>query len=242
MVRGRSMVSLAAGLCWQSQSDSVALGFSNDGLHLVNSVGVVLELGHVEASSLDLVLALHLGDLDGLGDAHLLGGRVGKRAGDLERSLDKRNLVSLGLVLLMTHLVFSLAISMVSISVSSWSTSSDLHGLRLLLVGDLGGGAGGGHILLLIHVGADLSVNSGGGLLADGEHSVEAVVIINDLLDSQGDWGDLVSEGGDTDLGVDRGVGVSAVELGSIGGGVTIPGVSGGSCEGDCKQDKSLKT
>ena len=243
MVRLRSVVGLAAGLGWQRESDLVTLGLSNDGLHLVNSVAGVLELGNVEASPLNLVLALDLSDLNGLGHTHLLGGGVGEGAGHLKGSLDKRNLVGLGLVLLMAHLVFSLAISMVSITISSWSTGSDLHGLRLLLIGDLGGGAGGGHILLLIDIGADLSVDSGGGLLADSEDSVKAVVIVNYLLDSQSDWSHLVSEGGDTDLSVDRGVGVSAVELWGIpiGGGVAIAGVSGGSCHGHCEQDQDLK-
>ena len=204
VVRGRSMVSLAAGLCWQSQSDSVALGFSNDGLHLVNSVGVVLELGHVEASSLDLVLALHLGDLDGLGDADLLWGRVGEGASNLKRVSHKWDLVSLGLVFLMANLVFSAITSMMSITaISSRSTSCNLHGLRLVLIGDLGGGAGSGDIFLLVNIGTDLSVNGDGSFLTDGQNSVEAVVVVNNLLDSQGDWSHLISEGWDTDLSID---------------------------------------
>ena len=239
MVRLRSMVGLAAGLGWQRQSDLVTLGLSNDGLHLVNSVAGILELGNIEASPLNLVLTLDLSDLNGLGDTDFLGGRVGKGAGDLKRSLDQRDLVGLGLVFLMAHLVFSLTISMVSISITSWSTGSDLHGLRLLLIGDLGGGAGGGHILLLIDIGADLSVHSGGGLLTDGEDSVEAVVIVNHLLDSQSDWSHLVGEGRDTDLSVDRGVGVSAVELRGICC-MSIASVSRGSSN-QSSQNKKLK-
>merc|ERR1712123_470816 len=73
----------------------------------------------------NLVLALNLSDLNSLGDADLLGGRVGEHAGDLKRGSDKGNLVGLSLVFLTAHLVFSLAISLlVAISVSSSSTSS----------------------------------------------------------------------------------------------------------------------
>merc|ERR1712111_63748 len=157
---------------------------------------------------LDLVLALDLCDLDGLGDTDFLGGGVRERARDLKRVGDQRDLVSLGLVFLTADLVFSLSISLVAISVSSSSASSDLHGLGLVLVGDLGGGAGGGHVLLLVHVGADLPVHDSGGLLAHSQHTVKAVVTVDHLLDGQLDGGDLVGEGGDADLSVNGGDGV----------------------------------
>merc|ERR1712110_1251951 len=89
-------------------------------------------------------------NLNGLGDTDLLGSWVGQRAGDLQGGGDKRNLVSLGLVLLTADLVFSLAISMVAVAITSSSTGSHLHGLGPVLVGDLGGGAGWGDGLLLI--------------------------------------------------------------------------------------------
>jgi len=197
------MVSLGAGLGGEGQGELLAAGLSDDGLDLVNNILSINKLGNVETSVLNLVLALDFSDLDGLGDTDLLRGRVGEGARDLKRIGHKWDLVSLGLVFLMAHLVFSLTISLMSISISSRSTSCDFHGLRLVLISDLGGGAWSGDIFLLVNIGTDLSVNSDGSLLADGQNSVKAVVIVNNLLDSQGDWGHLISEGWDTDLSVD---------------------------------------
>merc|ERR1719500_1436757 len=85
-------------------------GFTNDDLLLVNSVGSINKLGNIEALILNLVLALNLRNLNSLGDTDLLGGRVGEHAGDLKGGSDKGDLVSLSLVFLTAHLVFSLAI------------------------------------------------------------------------------------------------------------------------------------
>ena len=202
MVGGGGVVSLAAGLGGKGEGDLVTAGLSNDGLDLVNCVGAVSELGHIEASLLNLVLALDLSDLDGLGDTHLLGGGVGEGAGELQGGGDQGDLVGLGLVFLLAHLVLS-TIAVVLVSIASSATGGHLHGLRLLLIGDLGGGAGGSHGDSLVLVGADLPVHGDGGLLAHCQHSVEAVVLILDNLDGELYGGDLVSEGGDTDLGVD---------------------------------------
>ena len=213
----------------------VTLWLSDDGLHLVDGVGGINKLGDIEADVLDLVLTLDLCDLNGLGHTDFLGSWVRKRAGDLQGGGDQRDLVSLGLVLLTADLVFSLSVSVVSVAVPGSSTGSHLHGLGLVLVGHLGGGAGGGDGLLLVHVGADLSLHDGGGLLAHCQHTVEAVVVVDHLLDGQGDGGHLVSEGGDADLSVDGVVGVPAVELRGVavpvGRGVEV-GRDGG-CEGD---------
>merc|ERR1719225_691910 len=151
---------------------------------------------------LNLVLALDLSDLDGLGDTHLLGGGVGEGAGELQGDGDQGDLVGLGLVFLLAHLVLS-TIAVVLVSIASSATGGHLHGLRLLLIGDLGGGAGWSHGDSLVLVGADLPVHGDGGLLAHCQHSVEAVVLILDNLDCELHGGDLVSEGWDTDLGVD---------------------------------------
>merc|ERR1711935_92200 len=122
-----------------------------------------------------------------------------------------------------------------SISRSFNITGSHLHGLRLLVIGDLCGGAGGGDILPLIHIGTDLSFNNSGSLLTDGEDTVEAVVIVHNLLDCKSDRGHLLSKGRDTDLGIDGGVGVSAGVLGGIGWGsmVSSSSFSGGRDIGD---------
>merc|ERR1712227_758895 len=121
MVVGGGVVGLAARLGGEAQGDLLTAGLSDDGL--------------------GLVLADDLCDLNGLGDADFLGGGVGEAAGDLQGVGDQRDLVGLGLVLLTADLVFSLSVSMVAVSVSCGSTSSDLHGLGLVLEGDLGGGA-----------------------------------------------------------------------------------------------------
>ena len=204
VVWGWGMVSLGASLGWESQCELFAAWLSDDGLNLVNNVLSINKLGNVETSVLNLVLALDFSDLNGLGDTDLLWGRVGEGASDLKRVSHKWDLVSLGLVFLMAHLMFSAITSMMSITaISSRSTSCNLHGLRLVLIGDLGGSAWSGDIFLLVNIGTDLSVNGDGSLLTDGQNSVEAVVIVNNLLDSQGDGGHLISEGWDTDLSVD---------------------------------------
>merc|ERR1712087_458878 len=208
------VVLLPAGLGVEGEGDLLAAGFSDDDLLLVNGVGCVDELGNVEALVLDLVLTLDLSDGDVLGDADLLGGRVGKAALDSEGGSDKGDLVGLGLVLLVAHLVLTVVgVSSVSVGRGLDSTGSHLHGLGLLVVGDLGGLAVGDDILPLVDVGANLPLDNSVGLLADGEDTVEAVVVVNNLLPRQGDRGHLLGKGGHAHLGVDGGVGVPAVEL-----------------------------
>jgi len=104
---GRGMVGLGASLGWQGKGDLFTAGFSNDDFLLFNSVGSISKFSNIEALVLNLILTLDLGDLNGLGDTDLLGGRVGKAAGDLQRGSNKGNLVGLGLVFLTTDLVFS---------------------------------------------------------------------------------------------------------------------------------------
>merc|ERR1719220_1554774 len=93
-------------------------------------------------------------------------------------------------------------------------------GLVLLVVGDLGGLAVSDDVLPLVDVGADLPLDNSVGLLADGEDTVEAVVVVNNLLHRQGDRGHLLGKGGNAHLGIDGGVGVPAKELRSMVGGV----------------------
>ena len=50
----------------------------------------------------------------------------------------------------------------------------------------------------------------------DGEDTVEAVVVVNNLLDRQGDRGHLLGKGGHADLSVNRCVGVPAQKLRSL--------------------------
>ena len=195
-------------MCGEGKSDLFTAWFTNDDLLLVNSVGSISKLGNIEALVLNLVLALNLGDLNSLGDTDLLGGRVGKHAGLLKRGSDKGDLVSLSLVFLTAYLVFSLVMSL--------STISHLHSFRLLVISNLGGGARGNNLLLFIHIGTDLSLNGGGCFLTDSKDTVKAVVIVHNLLDCKSDWGHLLSEGRHADLGIDRGVSVPAVKLRGI--------------------------
>jgi len=194
---------LCAGLSGEGKGDLLTAWLSNYNLLLFNSVGGISKLGHIEALVLNLILTLYLSDLNSLGDTDLLGGRVGQLAGNLKRSSDKGDLVSLGLVLLTADLMFSLAISIsLRLTISRSSTGSNFHGLRLLVKCNLGGGAGGNHILSFILIGADLPVNNGGGLFTDGEDTVEAVVIVNNLLDCKSDRGHLLSKGRDADFSI----------------------------------------
>merc|ERR1719400_3033492 len=133
----RGVVSLTAGLGGEAESDLLTAGLSDDGLNLFHGVGGVNKLGNVEAGVLDLVLALDFCDLNGLGDTDFLGSWVRKRAGDLKGVGDQRNLVSLGLVFLTADLVFSLAVALMTVAISSSSTGRHLHGLGLVLVGHL---------------------------------------------------------------------------------------------------------
>merc|ERR1719220_1945742 len=222
------VVLLPAGLGVKGEGDLLAAGLSDDDLLLVNGVGGVDELGNVEALVLNLVLALDLSDGDVLGDAHLLGGRVGKTALDGKGSSDKGDLVGLGLVLLVAHLVFAMVgVGSITVGRGLDSTGSDLHGLGLLVVGDLGGLAVSDDVLPLVDVGADLPLDNGVGLLADGEDTVEAVVVVDHLLHRQGDRGHLLGKGGNAHLGVDGCVGVTAQKLGSVVDGVSNGVVSG---------------
>merc|ERR1719483_424117 len=212
----RSM-GLAACLGWEGEGDLFTAWFSNDHLLLINSVGSINKLGNIEALVLNLVLTLNLGDLNSLGHTDLLRDRVGKHAGDINGGSDKGDLVCLSLVFLTTHLVFSLAISLLmTISVSSSTASSHLHSLRLFIISNLGGGARGDHFFLFIHIGADLSLNNGGCLLTDGEDTVKTVVIIHNLLNCKSDRGHLLSKGRHRDLSIDRCVGIPAVKLRGI--------------------------
>merc|ERR1719180_119567 len=194
MPSSSSMVAMALGaaLGWQRERHLLTAGLSDDDLFLVNGVGGVDELGNVEALVLNLVLALDLGDGDVLGDADLLGGRVGKAALDGEGGSDKGDLVGLGLVLLVAHLVLTVVgVSSVPVGRGLDSTGSHLHGLA---VSD--------DVLPLVDVGADLPLDNGVGLLADGEDTVEAVVVVNNLLHRQCDRGHLLGKGGHTHLSI----------------------------------------
>ena len=120
---------LGAVLGGEGEGELLAAGLSQDNLLLVDSVGGVLELGHVEALLLNLVLALDLGDLNGLGDADLVGGGVGQGAGLLLGLSDQGHSVGLGLVLLSAVLV--LAMTVAGGTVSGWAAGCYLKSWKL---------------------------------------------------------------------------------------------------------------
>jgi len=192
---------MGAGLGGEGKGDLVTGRGSDDDLGLVHNVGGIFELGNVEALLLNIITADNLGDLNVLGDTDLDG--LGVSNGDLngEGGGDKGDLVGLGLVFLTAKLMFSIAVS--GGSISRGFAGSYLHGLSLGLIGDLGGLSRGDNSFLLVGVGADLAADDGGCLLADGEDTIEAVVIVYDNLDGQSDGGHSGLEGWHADLGVD---------------------------------------
>merc|ERR1712200_213289 len=113
------MIARAASLGWERKGNLFTAWFTNDDLLLINSVGSISKLCNIEALVLNLVLALNLGDLNSLGYTDLLWGRVGEHARLLKGGSDEGDLVSLSLVFLTAYLVFSLTISLVTISISS---------------------------------------------------------------------------------------------------------------------------
>ena len=197
------VVLLPVGLSVKGESDLLAAGLPDDDLLLVNGVGGIDELGNIGALVLDLVLALDLRDGDVLGDTDLLGGSVGKAALDNEGSNDKGNLVGLGLILLMADLVLTtIEVGTVVVGRVLHSTSGDLHGLRLLVIGDLGGLAVSDNILPLVDIGADLFLDNSVGLLADVEDTVEAVVVVSTSLTAKVIGVHLLGKGRHVDLRV----------------------------------------
>ena len=127
---------LGAGLSGEGQGDLLAVGLADDDLGLVDRVGAILELGHVEALLLLDVVAHDLGDGDVLVDAGLDGLGGGNVDGHVQGFGDQRDAVLLGLVLLAAVLVLSGALL---VAVAGRGASGHLHGLGLLLVGHLRG-------------------------------------------------------------------------------------------------------
>ena len=235
-------VVLGAGLGGEGEGELLAAGLSNHHILLVDHHAAVLPLGHAEALARHLVGALHLGDDNGLGDADLLGGRVGQLALLCLGHGDQGHAVGLGLILLATDLV--LAGAVVGVAVAGGPAVCFLHRLGLLLEGDLGGGAGRHNVLTHVLKGAELPVHGGAGLLAHGEGLVEAVLAVHDVLGGEGDGGHAVREGRHAHLGVDGGVGVPAVVVGGVGGGgMAVAAIRGHDCrcgQGNCEYDGNL--
>jgi len=228
-------VSFFASLGGQSQSDGVAVGFSKDDLNLVNGVGAIFELGYIEAFLFNNVSAFDLSDGDLLGHAVLHGFGNGHVDADVQGDGDQGDSVGLSLVLLTTVLVFS---SSVVVAVARGTAGGHLHGLGFGLISHLGGGGRQGVVLLDIVIGTDFTGNNGFGFLADSSDLVIAVVVVNDVLDIQGDGGGLGGEGRDAHLSVDAGVGVSAVVFGAIT--IRRGGVVGKGQQRQKSQDKGL--
>ena len=112
-------------------------------------------------------------------------------------------------------------------------------GKGLITLNYLGGGSRHGFFLLDIVIGTDFAGHNSVGLLADSSDLIVAVVVVHDVLHVQDDGGGLGGEGGDADLSVDAGVGISAVIFGAIT--ISRSGVVGEGQQRQKSQDKGLK-
>jgi len=218
------VVLLGASLGWKGQGDICTVWLAKNNFSLVNCVGVILKLGHIEALLLLDVLADNLSDGDVLGNTVLDWFRGSNLNFDVQWDSDKGDLERLGLVFLMTVLVLTSTIATVTVTRSL--AGGHLHGLSFGLISDLSGGSNQSLWLGDVVVSADLSWLDLGGLLAHGSDLLVAVFIVNNLLDWQGHWSSLASKGWDANLSIDTGVGIPAVNL----WGIAIPGV--GSSQG----------
>ena len=70
--------------------------------------------------------------------------------------------------------------------------------------------------VLNVVVSTNLSLYSLASFFTYGSDLVVTVVVVNDILDGQSDWGHFVGKSRYANLGVDRGVGISAVVFGSV--------------------------
>ncbi len=94
------------------------------------------------------------------------------------------------------------------------AAGGDLHGLGLLLVGDLGDGGAGLDLLLVVLVGAHVSLDGPRLLAAGGGGLGVAELVVLHALDVEADRVGAGLHAGHAHLGVDGGVGGAAVQLG----------------------------
>jgi len=225
-----------AGLGGEGEGDLVAVGLAEDDLALLDGVGAVLELGDVEALLLFDVTADNFGDLDGLGHAVPDGLGSGNIDADDEGGVDQGDGVLLGLVLFLAVLV--LAGVGVGAAVAGSVARCDSHALGAGLGGHLGGGGWERFSLPDVVVGADLSLDVLGGLLAHGPDLLVAVVVVDNILDGQNDRGGVGGESRNANLSIDGSVCLPAVDWrGSItiSWGMVGEGQSGEDSEGNEK-------
>merc|ERR1740123_1296726 len=197
------VVGFLAGLGWQSKGNSVAVRFSQDDFDLVDNIDGINKFGNVEAFLFDNVFD----------DAGLDGFGVGQIDGDVKGSIDKGDFVSLGLVFFTAVLVFS---SSVVIAITGRFAACDLHGLRFVLISHLGDTSGESIGFGSVAVCAEFVLVDRLSDGTDGSDLVITVIVILYFLNSQGDGGGLGGESGHADLSVDRGVGIPAVDLGTV--------------------------
>ena len=207
------IVGFLAGLGGKGKGNSVTVRFSQDDFDLVNNIDVINKFGNVEAFLFDNVFADNLGEDDVFGDAGLDGFGVGQIDGDVKGSVDKGDFVSLGLVFLTAVLVFS---SSVVIAITGGFAACDLHGLRFVLISHLGDTSGEDILFGSVGVCAEFVLVDGLGDDTVGSDLVITVIVILYYLNIQGDRGGFGGESGHADLSVDRGVGIPAVDLGTV--------------------------
>jgi len=207
------IVGFLAGLGGKGKGNSVAVRFSQDDFDLVDNIDGINKFGNVEAFLFDNVFADNLGEDDVFGDAFLDGFGVGQFDGDVKGSVDKGDFVSLGLVFLTAVLVFS---SSVVIAITGGFAACDLHGLRFVLISHLGDTSGEGILFGSVGVCAEFVLVDGLGDDTVGSDLVITVIVILYYLNIQGNGGGFGGESGHADLSVDRGVGIPAVDLGTV--------------------------
>ena len=200
-----------------SQTRFYGISFS----HLIDVLLVVLQLGQGDADLLGVVRANGLGDLNGDGLACLPGLGEGDVHGDLLRLVHLGHPVLLGLVLLAALLVLPAVLVgivrglvVTAVLRRGGAARGHLHGLRLVLVGDLGDGGAGLHPALVVLIGADVPLHGPGHLLAAGAGLGIAELVVGHALDVEPHRLRLGVDAGHADLGVDGGVGRAAVHLG----------------------------
>jgi len=216
------VVGFFAGLGRQSKGNSIAFRIAQDNLALDDGVGAVNQTGNVEASLGDDIFTDNLIKFDFLDDASFDGFGIGQVNSDGKGFGDKGDFVGLGLVFLTAVLVFS---SSIVITITGWFAAGDLHGLGFLSISHLSDASIQSGDFVLVAVGTEFVRCNLGVQSTDGFDLFVTVVIVFNNLDVKGDGLFNIGESGHANLSVDRGVGIPAVVLGTIGGSmVTIGG------------------
>ena len=178
-VVGVAVDELNADLLGQGQLDLLAVWSGKLSDALLDGFGGVLDLWDGDALVLSDVFAADAGQQDGFVDAGLDG--LGVSDGDVNVDGGNDGHVVLGLLGDFVAVVVAVG----SVSVAGGLADGHHLDVVLLLEGHLDGLGGGGFLLLLVAVRADLILDFFDGLGADGPGHVVAEFLVHDLLDGQ---------------------------------------------------------